>query len=177
MRRVFILPAVILVASCGGSATAPSTNPPLQPVASLANGAYLLTLSMSTSGNSGFSTCVSLTSGGESPAFAAVFVPTLVHVSHSDDTITITPDDPSATLRIQLQQAGASLSGTAAGQFQSTSTVVTVSGRSAGAAAAATGIIEPVGPTLVSGAIDGTISIQGLSCTNNGHTWTLAPRR
>jgi len=176
MRRVFALPAVILAASCGGSATAPSTNPPMQPVA-LANGAYVLTLAMSTSGNSGYSACVSLTIGGEPPAFTGVFVPTPVQVSRIGDTITITPDDPSATFRMQLQQAGASLSGTAAGQFQSASTVVTVSGRSPGTAAAATGIVVPVGPPVASGGIDGMITVQGLSCTNNGHAWTLAPPR
>jgi type IV secretory pathway TrbL component len=74
---------------------------------------------------------------------------------------------------MQLQLAGASLSGTASGKFQSSATTVTVAGAS-GASAVATGIV--VGPANVSGLIDCSVSVQGLSCTNNGHTWLLAPR-
>jgi hypothetical protein len=173
MRRTFAPAALILAVSCGGSPMAPSTNAPQQPASSLASGAYLLTVSMATSGNSGFSSCVSITIGGEMPAFAAVFVPTPVQVNHDGNTITITPDDPAATFRMQLQLAGASLSGTASGKFQSSATTVTVTGATS-AAAVATGIV--VGPSNVSGVINGTVSVQGLSCTNNAHTWLLAPR-
>jgi hypothetical protein len=129
---------------------------------------------MATSGRSGISACVSLTIGGEPPAFAAVIVPIAVQVSHSGGTVTIVPDDPAATFRMQLQMAGASVSGTASGQFQSSATTVTVAGRfSDPSPAAVTGI---VGPAVASGALDGSVSVQGLSCTNDGHTWMLAPR-
>lgn len=174
MRRVLALAALTFAASCGGSPMAPSTNAPEQPTSSLASGAYRLTVSMSTSGNSGFRSCVSLTAGGESPALAGVFVPTPVRVDHSGSTITITPDDPAATFRMQLQLAGATLSGAASGAFQSSATTVKVTGASSDGSAAATGVV--VGPSNVSGVINGTVSVQGLSCTNNGHTWILAPR-
>jgi hypothetical protein len=128
---------------------------------------------MSNSGGSGFSTCVSETIGGEAPVFASVFVPTPVQLDHSGNTITVTPDDPAATFRMQLQMTGASLLGTASGQFQSSATTVTVTGPSGNASATAIGI---VGPSSVSGALTGTVSVAGLSCTNNGHTWMLAPR-
>jgi len=152
---------------------APSANAPQQPTSSLPSGAYRLTVAMSTSG-AGISTCVSVTAGAEAPVFTNVFVPTPVQVNHSGNTIMITPDDPAATFRMQLLLAGATLSGTASGQFQSSGTMVTVTGASPNVSAAASGIV--VGPSNVSGGLNGTVSVQGLSCTNNGHTWTLAPR-
>lgn len=151
---------------------APSANAPQQPTSSLPSGAYRLTVGMSTAG-SGISACVSATAGGEAPVFTNVFVPTSVQVNHSGNTIIITPDDPAATFRMQLQLAGSTLSGTASGQFQSSATTVTVTGTLPNASAAATGIV--VGPSSVSGGLNGTVSVQGLSCTNNGHSWMLAP--
>ena len=86
---------------------APSTSAP-HSASTLPSGAYRLTVSMSTSGNSGFSFCVS--GHGEPPSFAAVSVPTPVQVNHIGNTIDITPDDPAATFRMQLQMSGANLS-------------------------------------------------------------------
>jgi hypothetical protein len=171
MRRGLIA-AVLLIASCGGSPMAPSTGVPSS-AASLASGAYLLTVSMSTSGTSGFSSCVSLTMGGAPPAFAAVFVPTPVHVERVGNGVTISPDDPSATFRMQLQIAGAALSGTASGQYRSSATPITVTGRSSDAPAAVTGTI---GANSASGALEGTVGLDGVSCTNNGHSWMLSAR-
>ena len=132
---------------------------------------------MSTSGDSGFSACVSLTIGGEAPpAFASVSVPTPVQLDHSGDTITVTPDDPAATFRMQLQEIGPGLSGTASGKFQSGATTITVSGTSPNASAAATGVIV-IGASGAIGRLNGTVSVlPGLGCTNNAHGWTLAPR-
>jgi hypothetical protein len=180
MRRVVALATLTLAASCGGSPMAPSTSVP-QSASTLPSGAYRLTVSMSTSGNSGFSFCVS--GRGEPPSFAAVSVPTPVQVHHSGNTIDITPDDPAATFRMQLQMSGANLSGTASGQFQSSATTVTVLGHAPPPAlATATGI---VGPVFASGALDGAVGVgtgtsgtvqPDILCTSNGHTWMLAPR-
>ena len=104
---------------------APSTSAP-QSASTLPSGAYLLTVSMSSSGNSGFSFCVS--GHGEPPSFAALSVPAPVQVNHGGNTLEIIPDDPAATFRMQLQMSGANLSGTASGQFQSSATTVTVLG-------------------------------------------------
>ena len=149
------------------STGAPSTGAP----ASLASGAYVLTLSMSTSGTSGFSSCVSLTIGDAPPAFAAVVVPTPVHLERMGNSVTISPDDPSATFRMQLQIAGATLSGTASGQYGAMPIAVT--GRPSDMPAAVTGTI---GSVFASGALEGTVSVDALSCTNNGHSWTLRAR-
>jgi hypothetical protein len=176
MRGALFLATLALTVSCGGGPMAPSPSGSSLPAASLASGPYLLTVSMATSGSSGFSTCVSQSIGGQAPAFGAIFVPTPVQVDRSGDTIIITPDDPAATFRMQLEQSGANLSGTAAGQFHSTSIVVTVSGGTSGSAGVVTGVVRPVGPASASGVIDGTISVEGLSCSNNGHSWTLMPR-
>jgi hypothetical protein len=115
-----------------------------------------------------------MTINGEASAFANVPVPTPVQLDHGGDTITVTPDDPAATFRMQLKEAGAGLSGTASGKFQSGATTVTVSGTSPNASAAATGV---VGPSGALGRLNGSVSVNpGLGCTNNAHGWTLAPR-
>jgi hypothetical protein len=172
MRRILLAAALVVAGSCGGSPMAPSTGAPSSP-ALLASGSYLLTVSMSTSGTSGLSSCVSLTIGGAPPAFAAVFVPTPVHVERVGNSVTIAPDDPSATFRMQLQIAGAALSGTASGQYGSSATPITVTGRSSEASAAVTGTI---GASFASGALEGTVGVAGWSCTNNGHSWMLGAR-
>jgi len=152
---------------------APSTGAPSSP-ASLPSGSYLLTVSMSTSGTSGFSSCVSLTidMDGQPPPFVAVIVPTPVHVERAGNSVTITPDDPSATFRMDLQIAGGNLAGTASGQYGSNATTMAVTGRTGTPAA----VIGTIGPDFTSGALEGTISVAGFSCTNNGHSWMLTAR-
>ena len=171
MRKV-LLAAALVAASCGGSPMEPSTGAPSS-AASLASGSYVLTVSMSTSGTSGFSSCLSLTAGGAPPAFAAVIVPVPVQVERVGNNVTITPDDPSATFRMQLQIAGAALSGTASGQYRSSATPITVTGRSSDAPAAVSGTI---GVNSAAGALEGTVGVDALSCTNNGHGWMLRSR-
>jgi len=151
---------------------APSTGAPASS-ASLASGSYVLTVSMSTSGTSGFSSCVSLTIDGASPGFAAVFVPTPVHLERVGNSVTISPDDPSATFRMQLQIAGATLSGTASGQYRTSATPIAVTGRPSDTPAA---VIGTIGLVSASGVLEGTVSIDGFSCTNNGHSWMLSAR-
>jgi hypothetical protein len=143
-----------------------------QPAFPLTSGAYLLTVSMGTSSSSGINLCTSVLVDGNPPPFGAVFVPAPVRVDRTGNSVSVTPEDPAATFRMQLQLAGTSVSGVASGSFQSSATTVTVSNFS-NAPATATGV---VGPASASGTLDGTVSVQGLSCTNNGHTWTLAPR-
>jgi hypothetical protein len=96
-----------------------------------------------------------------------------VQVTHTGNAVTIAPEDPAATFRMQLQLAGASATGTASGQFGSAGATINVSGTSAGEPATATG---QVATTLASGVMSGTLSVQGLSCTNNAHGWQLKPR-
>jgi len=171
MRRVLAVAAVI-AAGCAGTPTTPSPTP--QSSGALASGPYQLTVSMATSGNSGVSACVSASTGTQVPGFSAIFVPMPVHVAVSGSAAAITPDDESATFRMQIQIAGANVSGTASGQFRSRGTTVTVTGPfSNPSAAAATGVIAP---TSARGSLDGTVSVEGLSCTNNGHSWSLTPR-
>ena len=86
--------------------------------------------------------------------------------------MTVTPDDPSATFRMDLQIAGANLAGTASGQYGSSATAIAVTGRTGTPAA----VIGTIGPDFASGAVEGTISVAGMSCTNNGHSWTLRAR-
>ena len=174
MRRALIT-AVMFAGACGGRGPmAPSTTVP-QPAMSLDTGAYVLTVSMATSGTSGFSSCVSLTIGPPPPALTGVFVPTPVHLERTGNSATIAPDDPSATFRMQLQLSGATLSGTASGQYRSSATTVTVNGPLSAPTgpALATGI---VGPSSITGALDGSVSVGDMTCTNNGHGWSLMTR-
>ena len=50
---------------------------------------------------------------------------------------------------------------------------IAVTGRSSDTPAAVTGTISSV---FASGALEGTVSVDALSCTNNGHGWTLRAR-
>jgi hypothetical protein len=170
VRRVLIVAALVLT-SCGGSPMAPSVRAP-QAAGPLDSGLYLLMLTMATSGTSGSSVCFSVTIGG-SPGLVAVIVPTPVQVERSGDTVTVRPDDPTATFRMQLQLAGANLAGTASGQYRSSATTVTVSGPLSAPTAEATGI---VGPSSISGTLNGTVSVESMGCSNNGHSWSLTPR-
>ena len=172
MRKILLALTLTVLGSCGGGPMAPSTAAPSTP-ASLDSGSYLLTVSMSTSGTSGFSSCVSLTIQGTPPPSAARSAATPAHVERAGTSVTITPDDPSATFRMQLQIASANLSGTASGQYRSSATPIAVVGRAAGTPAAATGTI---GPVSASGVLEGAVSVDAMTCTNNGHAWSLTPR-
>jgi hypothetical protein len=134
----------------------------------------LLTVSMSTLGKSSPGTCIGV-DGAHS--FVAVFVPTPVHVVHTGNDVTITPDDPSATFRMRLQASGENnLSGTAAGQYGSGGSTLAVTGASADGTAPAIGIVGSSGPYAASGSITGTLTVGSMSCTNDGHGWTLMVR-
>jgi hypothetical protein len=124
---------------------------------------------MSTTGSSGISTCVGFPGG--QPGFVGISAPTAAQVERTGDSITVRPDDPAATFRMDLQISGATVSGTASGQYRSAATVIAVGGSSG--AAVVTGIL---GPSFMSGALTGSVSVESLTCSNNGHSWSLAPR-
>jgi|SRR5579872_930981 len=163
MRRVFALAAAILVASCGGRTTSPTAS---TPVASLPSGAYVLTLSI-TGAPSGFSFCVS---SGAPPGQPGGGLPTNVQVEQTGSTVTITPEDSTATFRMDLQMSGAVVSGTASGEYRSGDTPVTVTGLKSDIA----GAIGTVAGSGAAGNIDGSVAIPGVSC--NGGNWSLTTR-
>jgi hypothetical protein len=174
MRRVFAV-AALLAASCGGSMS-PTASTPI-PV--LPSGAYVLSVSIG--GTSfGLSFCVSSGAG----AVDTGALVTNVELQHTGNTVTIQPDDSTATFRMDLQMAAATVSGTASGQFISTGRVVAVAGQS-GSAAAAVGTASSVG---AAGNLTGNIGASGpglagpggivntASVACNGGNWSLTPR-
>jgi hypothetical protein len=74
---------------------------------------------------------------------------------------------------MDLRTAGSALGGTASGQFRDGPQQVVVASGEGQAAALATGTMLTAS---IAGKIDGQVSIGGYSCSNNGHSWTLAPR-
>jgi hypothetical protein len=170
MRYASLLVVLLLAGACGGGTpTAPSTAPPTAAV-SFSPGSYQLMITMSTP-SSGGGSCFSIGDGSGS-GVTGVIAPTAVQVERSGDAVTVRPDDPSATFRMQLQLSGAALTGTASGQYRSSATNVTVGGASLGSAASAVGAVAP---SSASGALYGTVSVEGMTCVNGAHTWTLTP--
>jgi hypothetical protein len=174
MRRVFAVAALILAPSCGGGLTPPTIS---TPVPALPSGPYVLNVSIGGGGGQ-FSTCVS--SGAlDTGALAAN-----VELQHTGSAVAIQPDDSTATFRMDLQMSGATLSGTATGQFLSTGRVVAVAGQGAAAAAVVgTATNSGAGGNLtgnVSASAGGTVgaggivSTVGVSC--NGGNWSVSPR-
>jgi hypothetical protein len=159
MPRVFALAAGILAASCGGRTTSPTAS---TPVASLPSGAYVLMLSIT--GGVGISACLS---SGAQPGSA---LPTNVQVEHTGNTVTIQPEDSTATFRMDLQMSGTVVSGTASGEYRSGATTVTVTGLKSDIADA----IGTVAESGAAGNLTGWVAIPGVSC--NGGNWSLTTR-
>lgn len=163
----------LIVTACGGHSTpaAPS------PVLDLVPGSYALTLSISQTGDpvctaaGCFATSVCV---GNSGASTVRTVTGGVRLERAGDAVIIRPDDPSSTFRLDLQITGNALTGSASGQFRDGGLQLSVEPRSGAQAAAATGTVMSVS---VAGKIDGQVSIGGYGCSNNGHGWTLTPRR
>jgi hypothetical protein len=170
---VFAVAAVLFSASCGGGAMSPTVS---TPVPALPSGAYVLSVSFG--GGGGISACVS--SGMEPGALA-----TNVELQHSGNTVTIQPDDSTATFRMDLQMSGTTLSGPVSGQFLSTGRVVAVAGQggsaavavgtatSSGAAGNLTGNVSANGPGGPAGT-GGIVTTADLTC--NGGNWSVTPR-
>ena len=177
MRPVFAVAAPLLAASCGGGSMSPTV---ATPVPSLPSGAYVLNVTI-TGAATGFSSCVG--SGGMAdPGVLA----TNVELQHTGNTVTIQPDDSTATFRMDLQMSGATLLGTASGQFLITGgRVVAVAGQggsvvpavgtasSSGAAGNLNGNVSVSGTVVIAGTGSATVT-PGLSC-NGGH-WSVTPR-
>lgn len=165
MCRMFILAAAIFAASCGGRTMSPTVS---TPVASLPSGAYVLTVS-STGSPTGFNACV-----GNDFTQLGVAPPTNVQVDHTGDTVTILPDDSTATFRMDLKMSGAVVLGRASGKYLSGAVLVAVTGLKSDIADASGTVAE----SGVAGNLTGWVAVGGVSC--NGGNWSLtttnAPR-
>jgi hypothetical protein len=152
----------------------PSTD--ISPASNLATGTYLLTLTMSETGDPictgagcvAVSLCAS--TGGVQPI--AVSVPIQVRAERTGDVVAIYPVEASATFRMNLRISGIALSGTTSGQFRSGALVVAIDGGRPQSVAMVTGIAAP-GPRFASGTLDGAIMMGGAGCSNNAHRWSL----
>jgi hypothetical protein len=120
--------------------------------------------------SNGFCTTISLC-GGVDGASSVRTLTTDVRLDTSGDAMAIRHEDTSSSFRMDLRREPNRLSGTAVGEFRYGALQVRIgSGESA---ATVTGTRQQA---VVSGHIDGQVSIGGYSCSNNGHTWTLVPR-
>jgi len=170
----FVLPLTLL--GCGGHST-PSTPTPT-PTAVLFNvvsGSYQLKLSMSFSGEpictGGFCRSISVCGGvGSAPSINTFSTP--VRLDRTGDAVTIHPEDPSATLRLDLRITGSDAAGTVSGNFRDGAHQIAVTS-AGGQPAAMTGTVLEA---AVAGRIEGQVETDGYGCSNNGHTWTLTPR-
>jgi hypothetical protein len=171
VRAALLAAGLLLAISCGGSADLPTSAGPVpEPRAIVLDpGPYVLTLTLSNGGTvtcqNGICISLSLCAGNPSPMTAAVNVT----VERVGDVATVRAEG-GASLLLTLTLAPTSVSGTIsgsarAGQGVTVGTTGTLTGRAA------------PGPTsALSGNMDGQVSMDGASCSNNGHTWTLASR-
>jgi hypothetical protein len=172
-----VLPLALL--GCGGHSmpSGPTSSP--SPAAVLFNvvpGSYGLKITLSSFGgepvcSGGICASTSVCSGTQSSSAVTTFT-TLVRLDRSGDAVTIRPEDPAATLRIDLRLDGSAAGGTVSGQFSDGAYQVAVT-NAGGQPAVMTGTVLEA---AVAGKISGQVATEGYGCTNNGHTWTLTPR-
>jgi hypothetical protein len=171
MRRVFVAAVLVFAASCGGGPMSPTASA----VPALPSGAYALNVEIG-GGGSQFTACVG------APGVDTGALATNIQLQHIGNTVTIQPDDPTATFRMDLQMSGATLSGTASGQFLVSGRVVAIAGLKGDPAAAAVGTASSSG---AAGNLNGNVSVSGtlivggmgtpgLGC--NGGNWSVTPR-
>lgn len=174
-----MLLAAALAAACGSSrpttpSPVPSPTSP-SPVLDLTSGSYDFALTMATTGTGTctgpFCASITLCIGvSEAAPLVSITVPTPVKVERTGDSIVIRPDDPSSTFRMDLKLAKGTLSGTASGRYRSAGTAVQVDGGSPGVLA----VVSGTPPTdFVVGSLNGSITIGDITCSSNGHNWTL----
>jgi hypothetical protein len=176
--RVSRLAAVILpltLLGCGSSST-PTAPGSGAAVIELRPGSYALRLTMSRTGvpdcSSGLCVSVTVCSGlGVPPSIGTLTA--MVRLERSGNTITIRPEDATATFRFDLTITGTVLDGTVSGQLRSGTLLASVASGGGQAPAVATGTLLA---ESVAGKIDGQVSIGEAGCSNNGHSWTLTPR-
>ena len=175
MRKITVIVVPLIFLACGSHTTPAAPSPA---ALDLVPGAYALTLTLSQTGDPSCtgSICTSISvCVGDSGASAVRTLATIVRLDRSGDAVTIRPDDSSASFRLDLQVSGTVVGGTAAGQFRDGALQISVEpGGGAQSSAVATGTVLA---TSVVGKINGDVAIGGFSCSNNGHTWTLSPRR
>jgi hypothetical protein len=172
MRAALLAAGLLMVGSCGGSPSSPSAAGPVPAprLVTLDSGSYTLVIRLSTTGRptceNGNCFSTSLCIGNPSAASSSFNVA----VERSGDTATVRTSSGASPLLLNLNIALASVTGTISGSARDTQGVMVET----------TGTITGVAPSdlayAVSGTVEGHISVAGGSCSNNGHTWSLAPR-
>jgi hypothetical protein len=170
MRRALLAATMLTAASCGGSPVAPSPPAPVPtPEVALASGPYTLAITFSGSGmptcQDGFCTSISFCIGSPSATTASFGVA----VDRSGNTATVRVPGDASSLALNLDVAPGQVTGTISGAARDAQ----------GVAVAASGTVSGASPAngqVVSGRIDGQVSMAGGSCSNNGHMWSLTPR-
>lgn len=171
--RGALVAALIGLTACGGTAgpVAPTTTIPVVLPVTVNPGAYVLTISLSTTG---VPTCT-----GGAPCFSV-------------SLCSGTPDATSASFDVDVARDGSDLSvvaGTGVSPLTMRLNIASIpaTGSISGSARDPRGIAVDVKGTLTgtgsknpavaaSGSIDGQVTLGGGSCSNNGHGWSLAPR-
>jgi hypothetical protein len=170
MRGALLAVALLMAGSCGGSPAAPS---PARPVptpraVTLESGPYTLAITFSTTGEATCQNgiCVSFCIGNPSDTTASFNAA----VERSGDTATVRVPGTASPLVLNLAVTPASVTGTISGSARDAQgLMVEVSGTVTGAAPSNAAY-------AVSGNVDGQMSVAGGSCSNNGHSWSLASR-
>ena len=172
MRAAGLAAGLLLAASCGGSPTTPSpvaAPTPTLPAVVLDPGPYALTIALATAGTptcqNGICVSTSLCTGDASPASAILDVT----VERSAETATVRASSGGSPLTLNLTVTSAAVTGTISGSARDAHGVlIQAAGTIFGAAT------DP--RYAVSGHVDGQVWVASGSCSNNGHTWSLAPR-
>ncbi len=176
VRKLAALILTLTLPGCGGSST-PTAPTPTPVVIELVSGSYALTLSMAQSGeqicNGSICASTSLCIGPGGPP-AVRTLTTAVRLERSGDAVSVRPEDSSATFRLDLNIVGRAVGGVASGEFRNGTVHMSVGSGRGGQAAAA--VVGNMLSASVAGTIDGQVSIGEYGCSNNGHSWTLAPR-
>jgi hypothetical protein len=162
MCRTPLLAAALVVAgSCGGSPTAPPALPPARPVV-LNSGPYVLAITLATVGITPPSICA------DNPVETTASFN--VELERSGSAATVRVPGSASPLVLSLAVAATSVTGTISGSARD------AGGVSIGASGTVSGIAPSDAAIAVSGNIDGTVSVPGGFCFNNGHRWSLTPR-
>jgi hypothetical protein len=167
-----MLAAVLVLASCGGSPSAPSSPaaPPQVLPVSLAPGSYTLTITPSTSAGSppcvsnGACVLVSVCAGTPDTTPARFDV----QVDRTGDDARITAGGGAQSLAMLLHTASMPANGTISGGARDTRGVMVE------AIGKLTGNGSSNAAIAASGNIDGQVNTASGGCSNNGHTWTLS---
>jgi hypothetical protein len=171
MRWAALAAAAVFAGSCGGASPTSPAGMTSQPRGvSLPAGPYTLTINLSRTGipvcQNGFCSSTSLCVGNPAPTTSQIDVT----LERSGDEATARVAGGGTLLLLALRLASTTVTGSIAGGATD----------AAGSRIDATGTVTgdaPGDPTIaVSGNIDGQVSVSGVGCSNNGHTWSLRAR-